>query len=177
MITWILSLLPEWFWSFVLIMGVLGILVSWVLKFIPFISTYKLPIQVISILMLLLGVYFQGVYANEEKYKAEHQKISAHIARQEAEFKVINAELALIQAERDAAIADRGEKSKQTITRWLKEDPKIIVKEIDLSESERKILEEKIQELQKAEKECKVPALLIEELNNNAVRPLTEDKK
>jgi hypothetical protein len=176
-ITYMLSLLPDWFWTLVLIAGILGVLAAWVLKFIPFVSTYRLPIQVGSILLLLVGVYFQGVIANEAKYKAEHERLSALIAKQEAEFKVINAELSQLQAERDAAIADRGKKSKETITRWLKGDPVEIVKEVNLSDAERKVLEDKIKELQKAEKECKVPALLIEELNKNAVRPPKEDKK
>ena len=70
-ITWMLGLLPDWFWTVVLIAGVLGILASWVLKFVPFVSTYRLPIQVGSILALLVGVYFQGVIANEEKWKNE----------------------------------------------------------------------------------------------------------
>jgi low affinity Fe/Cu permease len=70
-ITWILGLLPDWFWTVVLIAGVLGILASWVLKFVPFVSNYRLPIQVGSILALLVGVYFQGVIANEEKWKNE----------------------------------------------------------------------------------------------------------
>ena len=70
-ITWILGLLPDWFWTVVLIAGVLGILASWVLKFVPFVSTYRLPIQVGSIIALLVGVYFQGVIANEAKWQNE----------------------------------------------------------------------------------------------------------
>ena len=70
-ITWILGLLPDWFWTVVLIAGVLGILAAWVLKFVPFVSTYRLPIQVGSIIALLIGVYFQGVIANEAKWQDE----------------------------------------------------------------------------------------------------------
>lgn len=70
-ITWMLGLLPDWFWTVVLIAGVLGILASWVLKFVPFVSTYRLPIQVGSIIALLVGVYFQGVIANEAKWQNE----------------------------------------------------------------------------------------------------------
>ena len=70
-ITWMLGLLPDWFWTVVLIAGVLGILASWVLKFVPFVSTYRLPIQVGSIIALLVGVYFQGFIANEAKWQNE----------------------------------------------------------------------------------------------------------
>lgn len=180
-ITWMLSLLPEWFWSFVLIVGVLGILASWVLKFIPFVTTYRLPIQVISILMLLVGVYFQGVFANEAKYKAEHDRLKELIAKQEAEFKQINQDLSKAQAERDAAIANRGKTITKTIDRYIKGDTKEIVKEIvkekNLSEEERKKLEAQIDELKHVNEQCKVPSLLIDQLNAGATRPPKEEKK
>jgi len=71
-ITWMLSFLPDWFWSLVLIAGVIGLIASWILKKIPFISNNALPIKVISIILLLVGVYFQGVIANEEKWQAKN---------------------------------------------------------------------------------------------------------
>ena len=55
-----LSLIPDWFWTLVLISGIIGTLATWVLKFIPFVSTYRLPIQVASIIALVAGVYFKA---------------------------------------------------------------------------------------------------------------------
>lgn len=180
-ITWMLSLLPDWIWSLVLILGVLGILAAWLLRFIPFVGQYRLPIQVGSILCLLVGVYFQGVIANEEKYKSEHERLQKEIAEKNEHAKRISDELAKTQAERDAAIAKKGQTVVKTIDRYVKGDPVEIVREVtkekNLSEAERKKFEEQIIELQRAEKECRVPTLLIEQINQSATRPPQEVKK
>ena len=52
---WILSFLPEFIPHLIFIIGVLGTIAGFVLGFIPFVSTYKLPIQITSILILSLG--------------------------------------------------------------------------------------------------------------------------
>lgn len=173
-IVWILELLPDWIWTLVLVAGVLGTLAAWVLKFVPFVAQYRLAIQVSSVLCLLVGVYFQGVIANEEKYKSEHQRLKDEIARAEAAFKSANEELSRAQAEKDTAIASKGATITKTIDRYIKGDPieivKEVVKEKNLSDDERKKLEGRIAELQRVEKECPIPVLLIDQINN-AARP------
>lgn len=89
-LTWMLSLLPSWFWTLVLVAGVLAVLAAWVLKFIPFVSRYRLPIQVGGILALLVGVYFQGVFANEAKWEARVKELEAKLAVAEEESKKTN---------------------------------------------------------------------------------------
>lgn len=89
-ITWMLSLLPDWFWTLVLVAGVLAVLAAWVLKFIPFVNTYRLPIQVGGILALLVGVYFQGVIANEAKWEAKVKELEAKLATAAEESKKEN---------------------------------------------------------------------------------------
>jgi len=85
-----LGLLPDWFWALVLIAGVLAVLASFVLKFIPFVSTYRLPLQVGGILALLVGVYFQGVIANEAKWEARVKELEAKLAVAQEESKQTN---------------------------------------------------------------------------------------
>ena len=89
-IIWILSFIPDWVWTLVLIFGILGILASWVLKFIPFISTYRLPIQVASIIALVVGVYFQGVIANEAKWQGKIADLQKQIVEAETKSKETN---------------------------------------------------------------------------------------
>lgn len=176
-IAWMLSLLPDWFWALVLIVGVLGTLAAWVLKFVPFVRQYRLPIQVGSVLCLLVGVYFQGVIANEEKYKAEHERLQAVITRQEEAFRNVNSDLSRAQAEKDAAVAGRGQTVVKTIDRYIKGDTVEVVREVirekNLSDEERRKLESQIEELKRAERECPIPTLLIDQLNRAAQTPKT----
>ena len=89
-IIWMLSLIPDWFWTLVLISGIVGTLATWVLKFIPFVSNYRLPIQVASIIALIVGVYFQGVIANEQKWQNEIAELQKKVAEAEAKSKETN---------------------------------------------------------------------------------------
>jgi hypothetical protein len=89
-IIWMLSLIPDWFWTLVLISGIVGTLATWVLKFIPFISTYRLPIQVASIIALIVGVYFQGVIANEAKWQDKIADLQKQIVEAETKSKETN---------------------------------------------------------------------------------------
>jgi len=180
-ITWMFSFLPDWFWSLVLIAGVFGLIASWILKPIPFISNHTLPIKVISIILLLIGVYFQGVIANEEKYKAEHARLKEEIAIAETKAKEVNVEIKESVIYKDKIIKQKGDTVVKYVDRLVKADPEIITQEIStenkLSEVERKNLEDKIKELQKANKECPVPRIVIESINNAAKPPEMSTKK
>lgn len=144
-ITWMLSLLPDWFWTSVLIAGVLGTLASWVLRFIPFIKTYLLPIQVGSILLLLVGVYFQGAISNEEKWQAKVKELEQRIEAAKVESAAVN------QAVETKVI---------TKTKVVKEKADTIIKYID---------KEVVKEIIKFEETCPIPKEAID-VHNEAAR-------
>lgn len=89
-ITWMLSLLPNWFWLAVLIIGVAGVIAAWFLKFIPFVKTYRLPIQIVSVVLLLIGTFSQGMIWNEEKWQVRVKELEAKVAEAEAQSKKVN---------------------------------------------------------------------------------------
>ena len=151
-ITWMLSLLPDWFWTLVLIAGVLAVLAAWVLKFIPFVSTYRLPIQVGGILALLVGVYFQGVIANEEKWQAKVKELEEKVAKAEAQSKETN-----VKVEEKIVYKDR----------VIKEKAKTQIEYID-----REVV--KREEVVKFVEQCPIPPVIIEEINKAATK---EQKK
>ena len=112
---WILDWLPFWVFHLVVLAGLVGLGASLVLKFIPFVSTYRLPIQVASISILVFGVYMEGGISNQEKWEA----------------KVAEAKLEM--AKKDAASA---EASTKVVTKYItkievvKEKGDVIIKEI-----------------------------------------------
>ncbi len=145
-LSWILSLLPEWFWTLVLISGIVGIISAWILKFIPFISKYRFPIQVISIILLVVGVYFEGMYANEAKWKNE-------IAEMQKKVDDANA---------SAAAASRAIETKVEVqTKVIREKGKDIIKYVD-----REVV--KKEEIIKYIEQCPVPKEIID-LHNQAI--------
>jgi uncharacterized membrane protein (DUF106 family) len=145
-IIWMLSLIPDWFWTLVLISGIIGTLATWVLKFIPFVSTYRLPIQVASIIALIVGVYFQGVIANEAKWQEKIAELQEKVAEAEVKSKETN----VVVQEKIV-----------TKTKVIKEKGKDIVNYID-----REVV--KKEEIIKYIEQCPVPKEIID-LHNQAV--------
>ena len=144
-IIWILSFIPDWFWTLVLIFGILGTLAAWILKFIPFVSTYRLPIQVASIIALVAGVYFQGVIANEAKWQDKIAELQKKVNEAEVKSKETN----IVIQEKIV-----------TNTKIIKEKGKDIVSYID-----REIV--KKEEIIKYIEQCPVPKEIID-LHNQA---------
>jgi len=89
-ITWILGLLPDWFWPTLLIIGVLAIIASWVLKRIPFISSYNLPIRIGGIMSIVVSIWFLGAASNEEKWQAKIKSLEEQVKVAEEKSKETN---------------------------------------------------------------------------------------
>ena len=157
-ITWILGLLPDWFWTVVLIAGVLGILASWVLKFVPFVSTYRLPIQVGSILALLVGVYFQGVIANEEKWKNEIAALQEKVNEAAVKSNETNVVVQEKIVEKTKIVKEKGQEIIKYIDKW---NTKEIIKEVEGPERIRR------EEVIKYIEMCPVPKEMID-IHNQA---------
>jgi hypothetical protein len=81
---WLLTFLPDWIFHAVLVAGVLAIAASFVLKFIPFVTAYRLPIQAAGLILTVLGVWFQGAMSNEAAWQARVHEMEQKVAAAEA---------------------------------------------------------------------------------------------
>ena len=77
---WILEWLPNWIFYAIFFAGILGVIATYVLGFIPFLSAYKIPIQVISIIAIVVGTYMAGAISNEESWLAKVKDVEAKVA-------------------------------------------------------------------------------------------------
>lgn len=141
---WIVSLIPDslliWFINILLVVGLAGVIAGFFIKFIPFVNQYKLPVQIVSIILLVAGVYFKGGYATEMEWR---DKVKA--------------------AEERAALAE-----KQAAETNVKIQTKIIekikvVKEVEIINRDRIVKEKEY-----IDKECKVPQVALDILNDAA---------
>lgn len=85
---WMISFLPDYFIHLLLAAGVIGVVAGFLLGFIPFISTYKLPIQVISIIVLTFAVYLEGGIAEQQRYEKEVADLKVKIAEAEKQSEI-----------------------------------------------------------------------------------------
>jgi|APFre7841882793_1041355.scaffolds.fasta_scaffold13739_3 hypothetical protein len=175
---WLISFLPTAFLAVivnsVLLLGIAVFLLSF------FITTKLLPlqktiVQVVSVCLIVLGVYWKGGLAIEEQWR-ERVKSAEDAARlAEEKFKQTNLELGKAIAQRDHAVATRGKTIVEKTLKYLQGDPVTHTSTVNLSPEERAELEKQIAELQRAEKECPVPKLVVKAIND-AVVPV-ESKK
>jgi hypothetical protein len=80
---WILQWLPNWIFYGIFFAGLLGLLASYVMKFIPFVYVYRTPIQAISILAIAIGTYMSGAISNEESWQTKVKEMEAKVVQAE----------------------------------------------------------------------------------------------
>jgi hypothetical protein len=168
---YLLSFLPDWFWGLVLVVGISATLAAWVLRMIPFVKTYSLPLNVAGVLLTLAGVYYQGVIANEEKWLQRIDELEEAVKEAEAKAKTTNVEIQKEIVYQDRVIKEKGDKQIQYIDRIVKGDT---IKETvmqDMTPEQRAAYEKQVAELQTAIKNCPVPKIVIEEHNKAAINP------
>ena len=61
------------------IIGLLGTILGYFLNYIPGIVQYRIPIKVISTLLFLSGIYFEGGYSNEMKWRDRVREVEAKL--------------------------------------------------------------------------------------------------
>ena len=167
---WLLHLLPEsliLFFTYCLIgAGVAGLAASWLITFIPFLNIHRTWIQLVSILLLVGGIYWYGGYSNEMSWRERVAEMEAKVKQAEEKSQQVNDKIETRIVEKTKVIKEKGKIQIEYINRLVEGKTVEIVK--DMSESERQEFLSKQQELQNALKNCPVPRIIVEEHNKAA---------
>ena len=138
---WIINWLPEAFVHMIFLAGVLGTIAGFVLGFLPFIGKYKLPIQIISLLLLSLGVYLEGGLAEKAKWELRVKEMEAKVAAAQAESQKTNVQIVEKIVTEKEYIKVKGAKVVEYIDREVKvfdtncTIPEVAIKAHDMSAS------------------------------------------
>ena len=83
---WLLSFLPDWIFYGILFIGIIGYIATYLLRFIPIpaVYMYKTPIQLVSIALIVFGVFMAGAIHNEEAWIARVKEMEAKVAEAQA---------------------------------------------------------------------------------------------
>lgn len=111
---WMLSFLPDaflvWIINIVLLAGIVGTTVSILFKvairWIPWIIPYRTLLQLISIALLLAGVYFKGGLAIEQEWRARVKDLEAKVAISEEQAKAANTKIEKVYIDRVKVVKD-----------------------------------------------------------------------
>lgn len=83
---WIYTVAPDWVIHLIFGVGILGIILGFLLSFIPFIKPYKLAIQIISTLVFAFGVYLEGGLADYKEWEFKAAELKTKIAEMETKL-------------------------------------------------------------------------------------------
>ena len=137
---WILQWLPDWIFYLMFLMGLLGLIATYVMKFIPFVYVYRTPIQLVSVILVAFGTYMSGAISNEEVWKARVREMEAKVAAAEVQA-----------AQENVKIVE-----------------KVVTKIQVIKERNNDIIQYINTELVKYDETCKIPQPFIETINKAA---------
>ena len=123
---WLMNFLPDWIFHAILLAGVLGLLASFVLKFIPVISTYKLPIQAAAILLIVVGVWFEGAMSNQAEWEARVAEMQVKVAKAEAKSQEENIKIVTKTVKKLELVRTRGDDIINYVDREVVKDKEVI---------------------------------------------------
>jgi hypothetical protein len=103
---WILKFLPDWIFYAIFLVGLIGFVTTYLLKYIPIpmIYMYRKPIQIVSLLAIVFGTFMSGAIYDNEAWESRVKEMEAKVAKAEVESKVANEK-----------INDKVEKTKEKI--------------------------------------------------------------
>jgi hypothetical protein len=90
---WFLSFIPSWYVHIIPLLALAIIFASMVLKVIPFVSTYYIPIRIIGFVLLFFGVFFEGGLYMNQQWTAKVKEMEEKIAIAEAKSKEVNVQI------------------------------------------------------------------------------------
>lgn len=156
---WILHLLPDafinWIVNIILIAGAVVTVAGFFVKFIPFVNIYRTPVQIAGIVLLTIGVYFQGGYSTEMAWRERVREVEDKLALAEKQSAEVNTEIVTKVVTQTRIIRERGDN---------------IIKYVD-----REVV--KNQEVIKFVENCPIPDVIVNTHNAAALNRPIEEKK
>ena len=151
------------------IAGVLGIIASWFFGFMPFISQYKLPIQIISILVLVFGIWIEGANSNNNSWLLKVKELEVKLAQAETQSAQVNTILVEKILEKDKTIKDNKNEIKTAINKYVSDECRLSNAAVVLynSSSQNELPPSTIDTI-RGTSEIKIAELLIIANDNNA---------
>lgn len=149
---WLLHLLPDNLILFVvyalLIVGLAGILITSLIRVNAFINIYRVPLQLLSIVIFCSGIYWYGGYSTEMLWREKTKELQAKIDKAEKKAPII---------------------TKQVVTKY-KDKIVVVKRQVDVIKKEIEIQKEIINE------GCKLNPTAVE-MYNKGITGVTGEEK
>jgi hypothetical protein len=139
---WMMHLLPDsfliWIINLLLVGGLIGIVVGFFGSKIPFVSTYARIIQIASIILFCIGVYWKGGYSVEADWRQRVAELEEKIKDAEEKSRQTNVVIETKYRDRVKTITE----TRERVVEKIKEREKVINAKCELDPSVISILNE-----------------------------------
>lgn len=96
-LAWMWTLIPtavmSWIVNGLVVVGIVGVCASWIARWLPFVNTYRGPVQLVGIVCLVLGVYMKGGADVEMRWRTQAEELQAKADLAAEQSRVANAKL------------------------------------------------------------------------------------
>ena len=106
---WLVNFLPDWIFYAIFFAGVLGLVASFFMKFIPFVYMYITPIQQCSVFAIGIGTYMAGAIADNDAWLARVKEMEEKVAAAEVKSKEENVKIVTKVVTKTQVIKTRGQ--------------------------------------------------------------------
>lgn len=106
---WILSFLPDWLFYAIFFIGVLGMIASFVMEFIPFVKTYRLLIQIVSSILIVIGSFMSGAISDNNEWEMKVSKAQTKVDKAEVKSAEENVQIITKIVNRTRVVKEHGE--------------------------------------------------------------------
>jgi hypothetical protein len=156
---WMLSLIPDsvlnWIYWSIIVLGISGIVASWLGRWIPFYGKYAGIIKPIGIILVVLGVWLRGGYDVEMAWRDRVAEMQKKVDAAEAASSAANRAIEVQVVTKTKVIKEKGQYIYQYIDREVVKDKEVI----------------------KFVENCPIPSVIIKTHNAAALNQPIEEKK
>lgn len=111
----LLSILPDFVFHLIVLVGIVGVVAANFLGFIPFVSTYKTPIQLAAIVALVIGAYFEGGISVQAYWESKVAEAEKKVLEKQVESAEVNTKIQYVYIEKTKLISDNKKQVLDTV--------------------------------------------------------------
>lgn len=89
---WILKWIPDWFFYLILLTGLVGFFITYLIRFLPIsvIYVHKTVIQIVSVALIIFGTFMVGAVYDNNAWQKRIDELQEKLAKAETESKTAN---------------------------------------------------------------------------------------
>lgn len=106
---WALNFLPDIVFHLIFTAGIVGLIAGFIFGFLPFISVYKTPIQIISILLFAVGLWYEGGIAKDKEWKAKVSDLEIKLQKMQTRSAKVDIEVVTKVLTKKQIIREKGD--------------------------------------------------------------------